>query len=86
MFSDTVTAVQVPSYDAAGRSLVSGMIRLIAPSVPLFVSCYLVSYLLSTYHRFRVFALLPIFVNSGLILSALLVYLGFLSPMDQCRV
>lgn len=80
MFSDTVTAVQVPSYDAAGRSLVSGMIRLIAPSVPLFVSCYLVSYLLSTYHRFRVFALLPIFVNSGLILSALLVYLGFLSP------
>ncbi len=77
IFADWITCIQAPTFSAVDSRVVTLMIRWITPSIPLVVSCNLMGYLLFTVNRFRIFSLLPIFLNVGLIGSVILVGSGW---------
>ncbi|MBZ0263206.1 polysaccharide biosynthesis C-terminal domain-containing protein [bacterium] len=79
-YSPKIAMLQAPSFPPEKMIVVSEMIRWIAPSVPLFVACNLLGYLLISVQKLRVFSMLAVFQNFGLILGAVLVGLQVFPP------
>ncbi|MDP8207525.1 MAG: lipid II flippase MurJ [Candidatus Electryonea clarkiae] len=67
------TDLIAPGYNAEQRDIVILLIRWVTPSIPIFVAVNLLGYLLVSSYKFRVFTLLPMFINPVMILSVLLV-------------
>lgn len=84
LFAPEIVTLQAPSYTSGQADVVVMMIRWIAPSIPLFVAINLLGYLLASVHRFRIFTLMSLILNTGLIGGTLAIGYAHASPAWLC--
>ncbi len=77
-FAEFAAILQVPNYRPEDAEIVSLLIQWMTPAIPLTVAAYLLGYVLMSEHKFRLFSLLPLFLNVGSILATVAVGLDWL--------
>ncbi|MBD3167815.1 hypothetical protein GF324_14530 [bacterium] len=64
-----IVHVQAPDFTGEQERLTILLLRWITPALPLYAAATFLGYLLATVHRFRLFAMIPAFINLGSLAS-----------------